>query len=34
VPSESTTGGPHAITWTHADEVNPALLEFIHRGPG
>jgi non-heme chloroperoxidase len=23
-------GGPHAITWTHADEVNQALLEFIH----
>ncbi len=22
-------GGPHAITWTHADEVNQALLEFI-----
>lgn len=21
--------GPHAITWTHADEVNPALLEFL-----
>jgi non-heme chloroperoxidase len=24
-------GGPHAITWTHADEVNQALLEFIHK---
>ena len=23
-------GGPHAITWTHADDVNQALLEFIH----
>jgi non-heme chloroperoxidase len=23
------TGGPHAITWTHADEVNQALLDFI-----
>jgi non-heme chloroperoxidase len=22
-------GGPHAITWTHADEVNQALLDFI-----
>jgi non-heme chloroperoxidase len=22
-------GGPHAITWTHADEVNQALLQFI-----
>jgi non-heme chloroperoxidase len=22
-------GGPHAIPWTHADEVNTALLDFI-----
>lgn len=22
-------GGPHAIPWTHADQVNSALLEFI-----
>jgi len=22
-------GGPHAISWTHADEVNQALLDFI-----
>ena len=22
-------GGPHNITWTHPDEVNEALLEFI-----
>ncbi|HEX9537148.1 MAG TPA: alpha/beta hydrolase, partial [Streptosporangiaceae bacterium] len=22
-------GGPHAIIWTHADEVNQALLHFI-----
>jgi non-heme chloroperoxidase len=22
-------GGPHAIGWTHADQVNPALLEFL-----
>jgi non-heme chloroperoxidase len=26
------TGGPHAIIWTHADEVGQALLDFIgHR---
>jgi hypothetical protein len=26
------SGGPHAIIWTHADEVNQALLDFIgHR---
>ena len=26
-------GGPHAIIWTHADEVNQALLDFVdHRG--
>jgi non-heme chloroperoxidase len=22
-------GGPHAINWTHADRVNPALLDFL-----
>ena len=22
-------GGPHAITWTHADQVNRALLDFL-----
>ncbi len=22
-------GGPHAIPWTHADQVNGALLEFL-----
>ncbi|HEY3190343.1 MAG TPA: alpha/beta hydrolase, partial [Solirubrobacteraceae bacterium] len=22
-------GGPHNIAWTHPDEVNQALLEFI-----
>ena len=22
-------GGPHAIPWTHADEVNTALLDFL-----
>src|SRR3984885_5401114 len=28
-------GGPHAIIWTHADEVNQALLDFIgHPGQG
>jgi non-heme chloroperoxidase len=27
-------GGPHAIIWTHADEVNQALLHFIgHSSP-
>jgi len=25
-------GGPHNIGWTHADEVNEALLEFIRAG--
>jgi non-heme chloroperoxidase len=24
-------GGPHAIPWTHADEVNTALLDFLRR---
>ena len=22
-------GGPHAIAWTHADEVNAALASFL-----
>jgi pimeloyl-ACP methyl ester carboxylesterase len=22
-------GGPHAIAWTHADQVNGALLKFM-----
>jgi non-heme chloroperoxidase len=22
-------GGPHAIAWTHADQVNTAVLEFL-----
>jgi len=26
--------GPHAIIWTHADEVNQALLDFIGGLPG
>jgi non-heme chloroperoxidase len=26
-------GGPHAITWTHADEVNGALLAFLRQRP-
>jgi hypothetical protein len=25
-------GGPHAIVWTHADEVNEALLSFLGKG--
>lgn len=25
-------GGPHAIIWTHADQVNPALLDFLREG--
>lgn len=24
-------GGPHAITWTHADQVNDALLDFLKK---
>ncbi len=24
-------GGPHAIPWTHADQVNTALLDFLPR---
>jgi pimeloyl-ACP methyl ester carboxylesterase len=24
-------GGPHAITWTHADQVNTALCDFLRR---
>jgi non-heme chloroperoxidase len=24
-------GGPHAINWTHADQVNPALLNFLQQ---
>ena len=23
-------GGPHAIPWTHATQVNTALLNFLH----
>jgi non-heme chloroperoxidase len=26
--------GPHAIIWTHADEVNPELLYFLREGVG
>jgi len=22
-------GGPHAIAWTHSDQVNAALLKFM-----
>jgi len=25
-------GGPHAIPWTHADQVNAALLDFVRSG--
>ncbi len=25
-------GGPHAINWTHADQVNPVLLDFLKQG--
>jgi non-heme chloroperoxidase len=28
VRSTIIAGGPHAIIWTHADEVNQALLDF------
>lgn len=24
--------GPHAINWTHADQVNPVLLDFLQQG--
>jgi pimeloyl-ACP methyl ester carboxylesterase len=24
-------GGPHAIPWTHAGQVNAALLDFLRR---
>jgi non-heme chloroperoxidase len=33
VRSTVIAGGPHAIIWTHADEVNQAMLDFIVRGP-
>ena len=26
--------GPHCVTWTHADVVNPALLEFLKEEEG
>jgi non-heme chloroperoxidase len=26
--------GPHAVNWTHADEVNPALVNFLGKGAG
>ena len=25
-------GGPHGLTWTHAEKVNSALLDFIGQG--
>ena len=27
-------GGPHNIAWTHPDEVNGALMDFLKWGPG
>ena len=27
-------GGPHNIGWTHPEQVNPALLEFLSEGGG
>jgi non-heme chloroperoxidase len=27
-------GGPHAISWTHASQVNDALLRFVQAGAG
>jgi non-heme chloroperoxidase len=27
-------GGPHCITWTHADEVNAELVRFLGEGAG
>jgi non-heme chloroperoxidase len=24
-------GGPHAINWTHADQINPVLLDFLQQ---
>ena len=27
-------GGPHCITWTHADEVNSELMEFLGQKVG
>jgi non-heme chloroperoxidase len=29
VPMVVIAGGPHAIAWTHADQVNDALLQFM-----
>jgi hypothetical protein len=26
--------GPHCITWTHAEEVNAALVSFVSEGAG
>jgi len=26
--------GPHCITWTHADEVNAALVSFVSENAG
>jgi hypothetical protein len=24
--------GPHCVTWTHADEVNRELVDFLRKG--
>lgn len=29
MPYVTVSGGPHAIPWTHAEQVNTALLQFI-----
>lgn len=28
-PAHAVEGGPHAIPWAHADQVNTALLDFL-----
>jgi hypothetical protein len=28
---EIISGGPHVINWTHADQINPMLLGFLHQ---
>jgi hypothetical protein len=25
-------GGPHNVAWTHAEEVNDALVNFVSKG--
>jgi hypothetical protein len=31
VPRTVIEGGPHTLPWTHAGQVNTALLDFIRR---